>query len=245
MFTKQYKGTDVRKALQTYDRVQSFRKASRMTGISKSTIHRWVCRFYTLFRSPKTRTKRPPRKRKFPNLLRDIQALFHEHENAMFSLHQIQTMLSYCTHKPSLSWIHHVLRLSRISRRRFQNIRLQGNSPLEDRIKRFQEAFSSTPLDSILCLDEVGFSNCGNALYGYYPKGKKPTWQNTPTRQRVSCCMAITTTGVLHYQVQPKAFNTSTFKLFIQDLLPKISASIQVIVMDNIAFHKAKAATVS
>jgi hypothetical protein len=34
--------------------------------------------------------------------------------------------------------------------------------------------------------------------------------------------MAITTEGVLHSQVQPKAFNTQTFKAFIQELIPKI-----------------------
>lgn len=40
MYTKTYKPKDVIKALNTYDKLKSFRKAANECGISKSTIQR-------------------------------------------------------------------------------------------------------------------------------------------------------------------------------------------------------------
>lgn len=48
MFTKTYKASEIRKALDCYTRYNSFRKVSRMIGISKSTIHRWWNSFHGL-----------------------------------------------------------------------------------------------------------------------------------------------------------------------------------------------------
>ena len=42
MFIKIYTRNDFINAMNAYNTMQSFRKAAKQTGISKSTIHRWL-----------------------------------------------------------------------------------------------------------------------------------------------------------------------------------------------------------
>jgi hypothetical protein len=39
-------------------------------------------------------------------------------------------------------------------------------------------------METIICIDESGFSNVGNACYGYFPMGKLPVTTNVPNRVR-------------------------------------------------------------
>ena len=79
-------------AINTYNIMQSFRKAAKQTGISKSTIHRWWnCPFSIGIR--KKRDKKQKRKRiniKYPKLLDDIQNIFNIEE-----LQSIRKKLNY------------------------------------------------------------------------------------------------------------------------------------------------------
>ena len=62
MFIKLYTRNDVINAMNAYNTMQSFRKAAKQTGISKSTIHRWWnCPFSIRIR--KKRDKKQKRKR--------------------------------------------------------------------------------------------------------------------------------------------------------------------------------------
>ncbi len=45
MFTKQYNGNDIRKAIFLYSKLRSFRKEAQQLEIGKSSIHRWYSRF--------------------------------------------------------------------------------------------------------------------------------------------------------------------------------------------------------
>jgi len=48
MFRRIYNSLEIKKAIECYDRVKSYRVASLVTGISKSTIHRWYKTFHSL-----------------------------------------------------------------------------------------------------------------------------------------------------------------------------------------------------
>jgi transposase len=65
MFLKVYTSIEIRKALDCYERVNSFRKAAKITGVSKSTIQRWHVTFYKLMTS---RSKHQVKKRRWVRL---------------------------------------------------------------------------------------------------------------------------------------------------------------------------------
>ena len=98
--------------------------------------------------------------------------------------------------------------------------------------------FRSLPLDSIVCVDETGFSNIGNAFYGYFEKGKQPTYVCTKKKLKLSCAMAISSSEMLHHSLQPEAYNTNSYLEFIRELLTITPDTVTHILMDNISFHK-------
>ena len=57
MFKQKYKNNEIRKALETYSNVKSVRKAERICGISKSTIHRWWQALHSMMIRPKLQEK--------------------------------------------------------------------------------------------------------------------------------------------------------------------------------------------
>ena len=58
MFTRLYKSFEIKRALECYDNVKSYRKASIITGIGKSTIHRWYNTFHFLMVRQPIQTKK-------------------------------------------------------------------------------------------------------------------------------------------------------------------------------------------
>ena len=70
------------------------------------------------------------------------------------------------------------LKKAKISRRRFNNIQKIRGLTTEKTISRktdFVTTVAAIPLEEIVCLDETGFSNVGNAIHGYFRKGFTPT----------------------------------------------------------------------
>jgi transposase len=238
MFRQQYNGSEIRKSILLYEKIQSFRKVANIVNISKSTIHRWYNRFHrVLLTSKKRKMKKKKRKSKYPTLESDLKTIFARPDLKFLSLQQILHTLNY---RPSLSTLAVALKNAKISRRRFsQTMKVKGNISIE-RINEFKEKYNSIPFESIICIDETGFSNIGNVYYGYFNKGKQPEYSITKTKQRRSCIMAISSNSIIHYKVQEKAYNTTTFCQFIKELLDKLPETITTLVMDNISFHKSK-----
>lgn len=246
MFSRIYSSLEIKKAIECYDRVRSFRKASKLSGVSKSTIHRWYYSFHKFLLRPKyqaRKRKRSPKHLKFPTLVHDLTALFSGHDSIkMFTLKDIQQRLEL--HKqPSISWIHECLKKARISRRRFSELSkvcARSQSEITAMKKEFKDRISYLKDEEIVCLDETGFCNIGNATYGYFPKGKTPNIVHVRRREKTSVIMAILPAkGVVAYKLQSKPFNKETFISFLKDsLLPSLSANAKAILMDNVAFHR-------
>ena len=77
MFTRTYNSLEIKKAIECYDFVKSYRIASKRTGISKSTIHRWYHSFHSLvIRQLIQRRKKKKRKPKYPGIVERIKNLF-------------------------------------------------------------------------------------------------------------------------------------------------------------------------
>lgn len=190
MFQRQYSSSEVRKAIDTYSRVKSFRKTERICKIGKSTIQRWWIAFHQLsIRSRLQKRKAPKRKRtpKFPQLISSLEELFMAPQLNFLTLRAIGKALGF-QKIPSSSWISKALKKAKISRRRFQSTVVcpKNSSQIKDLYRSFHEQLCLLDSEEIVCIDETAFCNFGNTSYGYFQKGKQPQTRPVLKRQRVS-----------------------------------------------------------
>lgn len=245
MFQRIYKSNEIRKGMDAYIKYKSFRQASKHSGFSKSTIHRWWNTFHAIMVRPKiVRKYKRKRTPKYPLLKQSVQSLFRENDSLeYFSLQSIQKRFEKEYPKlPSISWIYNVMKQSNISRRRFQYTKVCPRKPEDIRklTLEFKAKLDSLQDREIVCLDETGFCNVGNAVYGYFQKGKIPTLQHVPCRKKLSLLMAISPTGIVHSTLQKEPYNKNSFITFITSLLQSLDPSVKAVLMDNVSFHKSK-----
>ena len=89
------------KSLNLYEKVKSFRKASSICRISKSTIHRWWTSLHCL--RNKIQKRKTKRKSKFHKLKDSLQLMFSEKYLNFCSLKQIRESLNNINEKPSIA----------------------------------------------------------------------------------------------------------------------------------------------
>lgn len=243
-FEKQYNGHVVKKCIQMYERFHSFRKVERMTGVGKSTIHRWYLKFGKLaynLRVSRKRKIRKTRKQKYPDLEEKVSQLFECQNIKYLSKKDILSQLDI---KPSISTIHNVLKRCKISRRRFDKTGKvccdKTSEAFLERENEFKESFLASNYDEIVCIDETGFCNIGNPVYGYFQRGKQPTIPSNKSRVKRNIVMAITSNDVIDFTISQKPYNSTTFLQFIESLIPKLPQTTKYLLMDNVAFHRSK-----
>lgn len=247
MYSKTYNASEIRNALDVYNRNKSFRKSSFLTGISKTTIHRWYHSFHFLLikrRKFQKRKKYKRRKLKYPELELFLKQLFEDKELRYLTLQIIQQSF-HGNKSPSLSWIIKSLKKLKISRRRFSITKIVSSN--KDRYKNqfntFVESFENLKNEEIVCIDETGFCSLGNTVYRYFPKGQSPNKITTTKRESRSLIMAIhPTNGIVNSSLQRKPFNSLSFISYLEDIIPKLPYGTKALLMDNVAFHKTKAA---
>lgn len=95
----------------------------------------------------------------------------------------------------------------------------------------------------LVFVDEVGFSCSLRARYGWSAAGSRAQVPVTAVRsQNYSVAAAMTAAGLLHYRATKGAYNTELFMSFIDELVTALAAEHvdgAIVVMDNVAFHKA------
>ena len=245
-----YNVNHIKNAIQVYQRCKSFRKTALITQISKSTIHRWWNKFHNLsinYKFQKRKNKKRKRKPKYKNLENIIEKLFiNKTSIEFFTLESIQKYLQSNHYiSPSLQWINHVLKKMKISKRKFNTIKIQTRNQEEiyDLYKKHQIEKEQTN-NEIICLDETSFCNLGTSNEGYFLKGKNPTVYNVRKRISYSVLMAINKENIISYEINDKAYNTYTFFNFIKQLINKLETQNKEtkfsFLMDNVAFHKSK-----
>jgi transposase len=243
-----YKPTQIKEALDTYDKIKSFRKVEFKLGISKSSIHRWWIKFHTLSirqrfqKYKKTKSKRLSKYRELHSLTKN---LFLDLDTVKyFTLSQIQHILEKTYHKkPSLQWISQSLKKNKISKRKFRRNRVCTRSETEllQMTKNFYNELRSIDIGKIISIDETSFCNIGVSEEGYFLKGKHPSSLQVKKRITMSLLMAISKNNIISSSLQNKAFNSSSFFDFIKGILDKIPNNDKhVLIMDNVPFHKSK-----
>lgn len=246
-FVQQYNGKVVKDCIQKYESIKSFRKVAKLTGVGKSTINRWYIRFSKLaynIHSKNIKKKRKSRKLKFTNIDENVKHLFDHSELRFISKKDIINKLDFFP-PPSISTIHNVLKRCNISRRRFQKTGTiccdKSSDSFLAREHEFRKLFISLNNNEIVCIDETGFCNIGNPIYGYFQKGKRPNISYNKSRIRRNLLMAIESEYIIDFAISPKPYNSLSFYDFIKQLIPKLSKSVKYLLMDNVSFHRSKA----
>jgi transposase len=242
MFSKSYKALDVIKCLKLYEKIHSFRKTAKLTGISKSTIHRWWNSIP--FKKTSKKIKKHNTKRYiYKDLESKIKILFATRKLSYLSLKDIQnSILSHYKDIPSISTIYYCLKKIGVSRRRFNITKVNPRTKDEmmEKYNTFQDILEKFKDDEIVCIDETGLCNIGNINYGYFTKGQNPEIISVAKREKVSILMTIHPfKGIISIEKQKQAYNTKSFATFLKEsLLPCLPDSVKVLLMDNVNFHK-------
>jgi hypothetical protein len=106
------------------------------------------------------------------------------------------------------------------------------------RESEFQNVFRNVNFNEVVCIDETGFCNIGNSVYGYFTKGKQPLENTSTKRERRSVAMAVCNDTLVHSKIQLQAFNSATFLDFITTIIPTFPLSVKYILLDNVSFHR-------
>ena len=243
----------MKNAIDCYDRVKSFRKAALETGISKSTIQRWYDKFHSLLLrvnhkiEKKKKKKRKVKRKKFEYIVEDIKEIFgRDNKMKYYSLQAIKDELNekpgYKKQSPSLSWIHHVYKKAFLWRRKINTTRVcaRKKADMDKLYQNFIDVIKQYRDDEVVCLDEVGVCNIGNAAFGYYRKGEYPEVVDFPQREKFSIVVAIhPTRGIVSGKVQKKAFKTKTMLKYLEkSLFPSLPPNAKVVLLDNASFHR-------
>ena len=103
---------------------------------------------------------------------------------------------------------------------------------------KFRNRLNKINNDNIICIDETYFFSNSHASYGWSLKGKRIKKYVSYKRIKYSLLMAITTKGILAYELYDTNIDHKIFHRFIQ----KISHATKnkYILMDNVSFHKFK-----
>ena len=226
-------------AIKHYFRVFSFRKVACLTSIPKSTIHYWVVRFH--FAIIKSRDKRnhfrTTKIRKRQELIRGIQT-----ELALQPFHTLSSLKFTLGTTLSLASISRAVNDAGFSRKK-ASWKVVPKC-LDSEKHEFKNHIVRSIRDgkTIVALDETGFVSDLTPIMGYSPIGQrlKARKQLPSTRIRLSCCMAIDTSGNIEYEIKNGSYNGDSFHDFLQRIIPRSKSTLPTLVLDNIAFHKSQ-----
>ena len=229
-----YDGNKVRHAIEVYFKVKSYRKASSITGISKSTIHRWVVALGNRFKRPsKQSKKRKFKPRKYKELDQDVKDIVAQ--TAKLTISQIKRDIAYA---PSLSTIQRSLKRNNIRCKKATCKLIPCTERLRQQKREFKEFVEQQDIkiEEVVCLDEVGFTNMPNNLKCYALVNKRKTF-TVPKRVKCSGIACISNAGLVTFNQQPKAYNSTSFLEFLKGLVPLLAPHHKYILMDNVKFH--------
>ena len=96
-------------------------------------------------------------------------------------------------------------------------------------------------ISKIISLDESGFNNVSLTGMGLAPIGKRinmPISGKKTINHSLIC--ALTTEGIIHYEIRTGSVNGDIFKKFIEDTINKLPSPGYCFIFDNVSFHHNK-----
>ena len=214
----------------------SYRHISNLTGISKSTIHRWISAHAIL------KPRRPHRKRKLSHAIQQhiLELLKHPFQTLQSIVVSLKSKLGITVSQMSVCrW----LRQFNISRKQVYRHYRVNNDRIQQLADTFMLSMQNANISDFAAIDETSICFTENSKYGYSPRKVPLHAPFRPLRKckrRVTLIMAVAANRVLHYDFYEGSCNTQRFAEFISNL--PVDTPKQLL-MDNVNFHKAPAVT--
>lgn len=228
--------TDVIKScIRAYFKFGSYRKAAAASGISKTTICRWVNAVGQRCRYPKKRRRSKPA---VTALTARVQQALDEVGGPM-NASMVRDWLLQKEIPCSLSSVYRSLRQTGNTFKSTRKVCIpMDEEELTRQRAEFERVLLNVDPSDVLSVDESSFDTNMLPKMGYSPKGRPLIVKQTGFRRgRCTLVLAVSITGLEHWTVLKGNCNTRSFAAFVQDLegLPQ-----KHVLMDNIAFHKSK-----
>jgi len=140
----------------------------------------------------------------------------------------------------SQSTVCRILKSMKYTRKRLVKVPVERNSQsvIDQRIL-YANDLNSIRNESIIFLDETGFNLHTGLSYGYSPINSKAYRTVSANRgKNISLMCSINTEGLLEYELIDGAYNSTKFLLFIQTKILQHLTARNILIMDNVRFHK-------
>ncbi len=208
----------------------SLRRVSKLYGVSKSSLQRWV-------KQGTGRSRAHVRARPVSRVRRDVEAciLAAVRANPFSTMQQLADSVTHtCGLRRSPRTVNRWVQRIGLTRKKAYNV--VDRPVTAAQLSSFASDYLARADSEIVCIDEAGFYIGDHPRYGYAPRGQR---LNIPCgtslrRAKLSLIMAITTAGVLHFKVLDHNCRKPDFVAFIQSLPVRPGTHL---LMDNIAFH--------
>jgi len=221
------------KACLEYEKfTHSLRKVAKKYKVSKSSLSRWLKDRRTL---QKKKTRRDHEKR-LCSVRSYIDYIISK--NPFTSLLVIKkTLETNYGLKRSPSTIFRDLKTLKVTRKR-----TCVKSYVPERTSNYDYKNLRVALQNreTISIDESCFYVSDCSRYGYASRGVRVEKFNNPYKNKhrtLSLLLAVSSQGIVGYEIRDKAFDSNSFKNFIDNLNVKQGTYI---VLDNVMFHKTK-----
>jgi transposase len=221
---------DFRQAVvRLYERLQSFRKVSKLMGCGTTTVHRWVTKGVQRFENRKARPTLLT-----PEVVLAIKVFLQSHP---FSTAEDVQRTIYSTFQVKVS-----RELARVAVKKAGMTRKRPRfypAPYDLEPKTIQFLAERQRLEGRLfvAVDETGFSLNVRPTHGYSLRGTRLNIAFKPSRTdriHVSVVAAIDENGNMRYKPIEGHYSRDTFTEFLQSLQYPTGT---VLLMDNVRFH--------
>lgn len=229
-----YSSAVVRDALHTYFALRSLRASARASGVSKSTIHRWVHSIGRLVQRKARHPKRSAKKREAAAKIIAVTLQSDPFVCVDALLERVRT--AGCD--ASRATVHRAIRALRYSWKvACKRPGMTNPETIVAKRAAFEDAFVEVDIHDIVSVDEASFDVAMMPLRGYAPVGRRlEVLTPTRNRSRQTLLMAVASTGVGAWKAFDGSCNKSLFADFVRTELAALPQ--KYVLMDNVAFHR-------
>ena len=209
--------------------LQSLRKVARIYNISKSSLHNWLNEENKLIKKQPKRSTKTVRQDVTACLKAAITA------NPFATCNELAGIVSRdCRLARTGRTLCRYLKAANITRKKaHREVDHTHDNPA---IVSFCKRYQSVESDHLVCIDEAGFYVGDAPRRGWAPRGERLSFKSCKTLRRVklTLLMAVSATGIVHYEILDHNCKKADFVGFINMLpLPRDTT----LVLDNVRFH--------
>jgi transposase len=247
-----YSYDTVLKALDLYNKNKSYNKTASSLKLYRQTVTNWIKKYKNNLSSLNDRIITHMKK----NFSIDIKFNFNNESIIEFIKNTIKAnpfltkkemmikifnKFNVKIHNKKLSLIYKKLNLTKKKAKK----RIAKDENFIDTISEARTKFinniNTIDKDKIISIDETGINNVLNNLFGYSEKGHDI---NIPISNKKnknnSIIIALTTSGIIHYDIHQESINADIFYNFIMKVISKLKEKNYIFLFDNIKFHQNK-----